>query len=179
MNGAAIIYADALYDLARDEGLTEQIYPQLSQTERLFSENPDYYRLLSAANVPKSERLRVLEEAFSGRGHPYLLSFLKLLCERGQIRALPECFRRFHQRRCEDLGILEVQVATAVPMNADQAKRLNLRLRELTGKRVELRCLVDPAVLGGVRLEYDGKELDGTVLRRLDGLKKTLSDTVL
>jgi F-type H+-transporting ATPase subunit delta len=50
---------------------------------------------------------------------------------------------------------------------------------DLTGKHVELRRKVDPGVLGGLRLEYEGKSLDGTVRQRLDGLKKALSDTVL
>ena len=38
---------------------------------------------------------------------------------------------------------------------------------------------VDPSVLGGVRLEFAGRELDGTLRQRLSGIEKTLSETVL
>ena len=48
-----------------------------------------------------------------------------------------------------------------------------------TGKTVELVCRVDPAVLGGVRLDYDGKRVDGTVANRLDTIRTMRKNTVL
>lgn len=179
MTQVAQNYADALYDLARDEGFDKQILDELTGVERLFGENPDYVRLLSASNLRKSEKLGVLDEAFSGRVHTYLLSFLKLLCERGHIRELPNCLRRCRSRYNEDHGILDLLAISAVPLSEEMRTKLIRRVADLTGKHVELRSKVDPGVLGGLRLEYEGKSLDGTVRQRLDGLKKALSDTVL
>ena len=172
-------YADALYELARDEGLDEQIYAQLREIQALMEENPDYVRLLSAPNLPKPERLAALDEAFSGRVHPYLLSFLKLLCERGHIRELKDCAIQYRRRRNADLGILDAVAITAVPLRAELREKLRARLQALTGKQIELQYRVDPGVLGGIRLEYDGKALDGTVRSRLAGIEKTLSETVI
>ena len=171
--------ADALYDLARDEGLADEILPQITGVAALLEENEAYVRLLSAPNVSKPERIRALDEAFSGRVHTYLLSFLKLLCERGHIRELRACARRYRARYNEDHGILEATAVAAVPLRPDLQEKLAKRLSELTGKRVDLRTRTDPSVLGGIRLEYDGVELDGTLRQRLDGIKKTLSETVL
>ena len=179
MTQTAKNYADALYELAQSEGLEEALLPELSGVEELISRNPDYVRLLCAANVPKAERLSALDEAFSGRVHTYLLSFLKLLCERGHIRALPDCERRYRSRFNADHGILEATAVTAAPLRPELREKLTLRLADLTGKRVDLRNRVDPSVLGGIRLEYEGKSLDGTVRQRLDGISKTLSETVL
>lgn len=179
MTQTAQNYADALYDLARDEGLDEQLLRELTGVDGLFRENPDYYGLLSASNIRKPEQLSALDEAFSGRVHTYLLSFLKLLCERHHIRELPNCARRYRSRYNEDHGILEVQAITAIPLSESLRGRLISRVSELTGKQVELQNRIDPGVLGCIRLEYEGKALDGTVRQRLDGLKKTLSDTVL
>lgn len=172
-------YADALYELARDEGLDEQIYAQLREIQALMEENPDYVRLLSAPNLPKPERLAALDEAFSGRVHPYLLHFLKLLCERGHIRELKDCAIQYRRRRNADLGILDAVAITAVPLRAELREKLRARLQALTGKQIEMQYRVDPGVLGGIRLEYDGKALDGTVRSRLAGIEKTLSETVI
>ena len=172
-------YADALYELARDEALDEQIYGQLRGIRELLEAEPEYVRLLSAPNLPKPERLAALDEAFSGRVHTYLLSFLKLLCEQGHIRELPNCLRRCRSRYNEDHGILDLLAISAVPLSEEMRAKLIRRVADLTGKHVELRSKVDPGVLGGLRLEYEGKSLDGTVRQRLDGLKKALSDTVL
>jgi len=172
-------YADALYELARDEGLDEQLFGQLREIKELLEGNPDYVRLLSAPNLPKSERLSALDEAFSGRVHPYLLSFLKLLCERGHIRELKDCAVQYRRRRNADRGILDAVAITAVPLRDELREKLRVRLQALTGKQVDLQYRIDPGVLGGIRLEYDGKALDGTVRSRLSGIEKTLSETVL
>ena len=68
---------------------------------------------------------------------------------------------------------------TAKRLRPDQLERLRLRLEEVTGKRVDMVNRVDPSVLGGVRLEYECVELDGTLRQRLDGIGKTLSDTIV
>ena len=179
MTQTAQNYADALYELAADEGLVEKLYAQLGEVQSIFQANPDYVRLLSAPNLPKAERLAALDRAFGAQAHPYLLSFLKLLCERGHIRELDNCALRFHRRRNADLGILDATAVTAVPLRPALLEKLRQRLSALTGKQVHLRNRVDPAVLGGVRLEYDGNALDGTVRSRLSGIEKTLSETVL
>ena len=83
MNDTAVNFANALYELARDENLLEEVREQLLQVDALYRENPAFVRLLCAPNLPNAERLAALDEAFSGRVHPYVLSFLKLLCERG------------------------------------------------------------------------------------------------
>ncbi len=179
MNQTAKNYADALYDLARDEGLAEEILPQITGAAGLLGENEAYIRLLSAPNVPKPERLQALDEAFRGRVHTYVLSFLKLLCERGHIRELRACAKRYRSRYNEDHGILEATAVTAVPLRPELREKLSGRLSELTGKKVDLRTRIDPSLLGGIRLEYDGIELDGTLRQRLEGIRKTLSETVL
>ena len=53
------------------------------------------------------------------------------------------------------------------------------KLTQITGKTVELQNKVDPAVLGGVRLDYDGKRVDGTVQSRLDSVRDLLKNTTI
>ena len=53
------------------------------------------------------------------------------------------------------------------------------QLEEITGKKVDLHNRVDPSCLGGIRLDYDGKRLDGTVQHRLDEIGGILKNTVL
>ena len=171
-------YADALYELAESEGLTEELYLQLRGVRDVFHEEPDYLRILSAANLPLTERLGVLDRTFSDRIHPYVRNFLKILTERGHIGELKNCFVRFRARYAEDRNILEATAITAVPIGAAAVDKLAKKLGEITGKKVEMDNRVDPGVLGGVRLEYAGHALDGTLRQRLEGIEKTLSDTV-
>ena len=79
----------------------------------------------------------------------------------------------------EDNGILPVRVVTAEPLDEKQALRLKVRLGAITGKVVELIQQVDPACLGGIRLDYDGKRVDDTVQHRLDAVHSLLKNTML
>lgn len=179
MTETAIHYGDALYDLALEEQQTGEYLTQLDGVWTLFSQNPDYIRLLAEPSVPKQERCRIIDEALRGRIRPYLLNFLKLLCENGLIRQTGDCLSRFRGRYNEDNGILEAVAVTAVPMPDALREKLRARLAETTGKQIDLRVKTDPSLLGGIRLETDGLQLDGTVRSRLDGLRRALSEAVL
>lgn len=179
MTDSAINYGEALYELAAEEKLSEQILKEFETVCTIFRDNADYVRLLSEPSVPKKERCAVLHEAFDGRLQPYLLNFLKLLCERGLIRQTTDCLRAYRTRFNAENGILEATAITAVSLTDDQKKRLTDKLQSITGKRVDLQVQLDLSLLGGIRLQMDGKELDGTVRGRLDGLKRSLCDTVL
>ena len=179
MTQAANTYAQALYGLARDEGLGATVLEELSALKKIFAEIPQDSKLLPAPDVPKQERCGILDEAFRGKVHPYVLNFLKILTERGYIRQFPQCCDAYRSFYNEDNGILVVKVQSAVPLTGEQTEKLTAKLETTTGKRIDLHCTVDPAVLGGLRLSYDGKLVDGTVRSRLDTIGKLLKNTVL
>ena len=68
---------------------------------------------------------------------------------------------------------------SAAELSETQKERLQQTLEQRTGKTVQLQCSVDPTVLGGVRLDYDGMRIDGTVQTRLDALGRLIQDAVL
>lgn len=76
-------YGSALYALAEDEKQEDAFLSQLGEVCKLLADNPDYVRLIKDKAIAKTERLALLDGAFSGQIHPYLLNFMKLLCERG------------------------------------------------------------------------------------------------
>ena len=179
MTQRAAIYAQALYDLAKDENLGKTVLEELSVLKTVFSENPEYAKLLSAPDLPKQERCGILDAAFRGRVHPYVLNFLKILTEKGCIRQLPDCCEAYHGFYNEDNGILVVKAVSAAPLNQRQREKLIAKLEATTGKQIDLHCSVDAAMLGGLRLRYDGKQVDGTVKTKLDAIGKLLKNTVL
>ena len=179
MTQAANTYGQALYDLAKDEDLGKTFLEELCVLKEVFTQNPQYSKLLSAPDLPKQERCGILDEAFRGKVHPYVLNFLKILTEKGYMRYFSDCCRSFTESYNRDNGILPVTAVTAVPMTDTQVKALTAKLQQITGKRIELVAKLDPKVLGGVRLDYDGKRVDDTVAHRLDAVRNMLKNTVL
>ena len=86
MTEAGSVYGLALYDLAKSEGLTEQILKELDVLRQSFDEEPAFLKLLSTPTLTKQERCDILDNSFRGKLQPYLLNFLKILTEKGYIR---------------------------------------------------------------------------------------------
>ena len=179
MTRVGSIYGQALYDLARDESLSDIILEELKLLKEIFDQNGEYVRLLSVPNLSKEERCSLLDEAFSGKVQPYVLNFLKILTEKGYISRFADCMNAYRDLYNEDNGILPVKAVSAVTLTEDQTQRLAAKLGSLTGKTIELTNVVDPECLGGIRLDYDGTRMDDTVQHRLDSIRKLLKNTVL
>lgn len=173
------VYGQSLYELAKDEGLSREIGEQLTVLQKSFGEEPDFVRLLSNPSLSKPERCRILDTSFRGSVHPYILHFMKILTERGYIRHFSDCCDAFSELYNRDNGILKVTAVTAVALTPVQEEKLTGKLSQITGKTIALHNRIDPAVLGGVRLDYDGQRLDDTVSHRLDAIRELLNKTVL
>lgn len=179
MTQTGSVYANALYTLAQEEQLTEQLLGELQVLQQSFRAEPDFIRLLSAPNLPKAERCRILDDSFRGKVHPYVLNFLKILTEKGYMRYFSDCCDAFRQEYNRDHGIVVVTAVSAVALTGPQRERLTEKLRASTGKTIELVNRIDPDCYGGLRLEYDGKSIDDTLSHRLDQMRSLLKNTVL
>lgn len=172
-------YGGALYELAAAEELSEEILEQLQALSKSFAEEPAFVKLLCAHSLSKTERCRILDDSFAGKVHPYVLNFLKILTEKGYMRQFPDCCKAYLVRYHKDNNILPVTAVTAVALSQEQAARLKEKLEKLTEKTVELTNRMDPNVLGGVRLDFDGKSIDDTLAHRLESVRNLLNNTIL
>ena len=179
MTDAANQYGTALYELCQEEGLVKEILPQLEVLQGIVREEPKFITLLSAPSVPKEERCQIIDTTLKGKVHPYLLNFMKILTEKGYMKHFERCCQVFRNLYNEEQGILCVTAVTAAPLKPQLKEKLQQKLSSVTGKTIDLTCKVDGSCLGGVRLDFDGKRVDGTVRRRLEDMRNILKNTVL
>lgn len=179
MTQTARLYGTSLYELAAEEQLTDTMMQQMWEIRGLFRDNPEYLRILGEPSIPKQERTGLLDKAFGGQAETYLVNFLKLLCERGMIREYAECCDEFTRRYNEEHGIAEAVVTAAVVLSDAQMDALREKLETISGKKVSLTQKKDPTVLAGLRVELEGKLLDGTVQGRLSGISRKLNEIIV
>ena len=167
-------YGDALYSLAAEENCLDQVLEGLSLAVRAFQQEPGYLTLVQNPALPKEERLGLLDKAFEGV-HVYVLRLLKLLCERSSLSLAPGALEQYKTLLYQERGILPVEAISAVPLTEEQQQALRDKLAAMTGKTILLENKLDPSILGGVKLRYEGKELDGTAAGRLSALRRALT----
>ena len=134
-----------------------------------------YMRLIRNKSVAKAERLSLLNQAFSGQVHSYMLNTMKLLCERDEFDGIFDCLEDYHHRYNEKYGIVPAKVIAAELLQDAQLVRLKEALERKTGKHVELSVQIDPSVVGGLRVEMAGKCYDNTLESRMDHLRRALT----
>ena len=92
------------------------------------------------------------------------------------MELLPGCAEQFRSLYNEERGLLPVTATSAVALTEGQKQALIEKLSGLTGKTILLENRVDERLMGGVKVNYDGKELDGSVAGRLEALRRVLMD---
>lgn len=177
MIGAYMNYAQALYFLAEEESVTEEILQELETLAVSFREEPSFLRLLDTPDIPKEERCGILDDSFRGKVHPYVLNFMKILTEKGYARTFCDCVKAYREIYNEKHDILSVVATTAVELTDVQKDRLQKKLETITGKTVLLQTRLEKDCVGGVRLDYDGKRIDGTVKNRLMEIRSQLFES--
>ena len=179
MTETARVYGGSLYELAQEEHLEEEILSEMKEIRALFRENPEYPRLLSEPSIPRKERIGLIDAAFGSQAEPYLVNFIKLLCEKNLLREFGGCQEAFQRRYFAAHNIAEAVVTSAASLSKEQEELLKKKLETMSGKTVVMELKTDPSVLAGVRVELDGKLFDGTVKGRLAELSRRISDTVV
>lgn len=171
-------YGNALYLLAKEEGITEKIKEEAAVVSKLLSDNPKYITLLDTPAVTGAEKSNLIDSAFSGL-HTHLLSFLKILVSKRSVYLFSRAYAAYCDAYDEDNNILHAHAVTAVALSQAQSSALIGKLSTLTGKNVVLTNTVDKHLVGGMKLQFNGKQLDGTLEAQLVALRKSLKQTNL
>lgn len=171
-------YGRALFMLSEEEKITEEIAHQIKSILDVLTENPEFCNVLDTPAIPSDEKPKIIERAF-GCSHVYVSNFIKILCSKRAISQFGECVKAFFEAYDEARNIMRATAVTALPMKDGQIRALCAKLEKITGKTVEVSNVIDPDLIGGVTLRYEGKQFDGSIKSRLDELKKRLSETIV
>lgn len=167
-------YAEALFMLASEEQAAPETAQMLEQISDIFRNYPEYMDFLSAPSISKKERTSALDEAFSGSAPENIISFLKLLCERGHIGSFFECVAEFRKLCNEAANIKTAAVISAAPLTEKEKIALKAKLETLCRCTVMLSCSVDSSLIGGFTVELDGHIIDGSLKRKLLEIKEVI-----
>ena len=172
------VYADALFQAALELDQLEEIHTQLAALSQVIAHTPEFLVLLASPAMTPSDKEKVLRQTLEGQIAPALYNFMRILSDKARTPLLPQIVSEFEVLYRQHHGILLVTAVSAVPFTPDQQQKLTQKLESLTGKKILMDNQVDPSVLGGVILRYEGKEIDGSVRERLAGLRRSLMGVI-
>ncbi len=175
MNNIGKDYAEALFMLACEEGQMRPYGEALELVANALRENEDYFSFLSSPNIPMSDRLESIGSVFGAYVPEHVLSFLKLMCEKGRLYSFFEAEKVYADFLSEAEKIQNVKVRSAVELTASQKEKLKEKLESMKKTTVNIEYAVDSSLIGGVVVEIDDKIIDGSLHNRLQQVKEVIS----
>jgi len=167
-------YARGLFEVAKAEGTLDEVEDELFRFARSYESSDELRTALSDDQIPPARRSAIVEDLLGGKATPTTVQLISMVVGSGHGRDLPAIVDRMVQRAASSKDLEVAEVRSAVPLTDDQQQRLKAALANATGKNVNLKVVVDPAVLGGLVATVGDTVIDGTVRTHLDQLKSRL-----
>jgi F-type H+-transporting ATPase subunit delta len=174
MEEIARVYAEALFEVAKEKGKLEEIRDQLAEFADAIASDRDLQVFFFSPYFSSAEKREGIAKAVSG-ADPELVNFLELLAEKHRMPAIFRIRRRTDELVAEELKQLEVNVTSAVELDQGVVRQVGEEIEKQTGRRVELSSSVDPDILGGLVLKVGNMVLDASLRNRLERMRREIA----
>lgn len=176
-NQLALKYAQAVFELAEEQGMLDEIQNQLTMVEETIASHQELATLLYHPRVPAEAKKETINKLFSDEIVEFLYKFLLLLVDKRREALLPAIAKEYMKLANQARNIDEAEVTTAMPLTEAEHAALAAKLSAVTGKKMILKTAVDSRLIGGVVVKIGDKLVDGSVARQLQVLRTALMKT--
>jgi len=170
---AAKRYAKAVFELAGQEGQVEEWGRRLAAIREAFSD-PEVEAVLTNPTIATEQRMALVSEA-PHVFDPEATNLAKLLIESNRVRDVGAIEDEFQRLADDAAGRVRATVTTAVELPAKDRDRVEVELSKRLGKEIRMKLVVDPLILGGLKLQYGDRLVDASVSTRLQQLRRRLA----
>ena len=165
-------YADGLFGIASAEEIVDRVEDELFKVARSFEANDQLRATLTDTTIPIERRAGVVEELLGKRAHQLTTATVTFIVQAGRAHDLPAIADAFVSRAAAKRQEAVAEVRSAFPLDAEQQARLADALSAATNKKVTVKVVIDPTVLGGIIARVGDTVIDGSVRTRLERLKQ-------
>lgn len=174
MQEVARVYAQALFEAAKEKGRLDRVHEELGQVADAVAGNPDLQVFLFSPYFSSQEKQDGLRRAVTGASDE-LANFLDLLAEKHRLPLLMRIRREFEELWEKENRRIAVTVTSAVELDPAVVTRVGDEIERQTGQTVDLSSKVDADILGGIVLQVGNMVLDASIRNRLEKLKKNVA----
>ena len=172
---AARRYAKAVFELAEQDGQVDDWSRRLAKIRELFAD-PEVAAVLTNPTIPIQQRDALIATS------PHLFdeeatNLARLLVESGRVGEAPAIETEFQRLADDAADRLRATVTTAIELDREERDRIQEDLSKRLGKEVRLTLVVDPRIIGGLKVQYGDRVVDATVATRLQQLRRRLAAT--
>jgi F-type H+-transporting ATPase subunit delta len=175
---ATIRYAKALFEIARERGVADQVEKDLAKLGELIGSSREVRSYLMNPRIANAAKKKALTAMLSD-GDSLTVDFVQLLIDKRRVAELVEVGRWFSEMKRQASGVVQARIESVSPLDEHLLGDLKAKLEEITGKHVQLESELNEELIGGMRIHLGSKLIDGSLKRRFSALRDKLNSTRL
>lgn len=168
-------YADALFQLGIEKSTIDQLQEDLQAVREVFQDNKELNAFLVHPRVNGEQKEQLLTESFKGL-HTDVVNTVKLLVQRHRTTLIPSIVDAFIKKVNDAKGIEVATVYSVRELTADEKQALKTSFAKRIGKNtLEFVNIVDPTLLGGVKIRVGNTIYDGSISGKLQRIERKVT----
>ena len=177
VSGVSGRYATALFELARDQKVVDEVKADLDKFEGLLNESADLKRLVRSPVFAADAQSKALTAVLDKVGIAGIsANFLKVLTANRRLFAVADVIRAYRALVAKYKGEASADVTVAEPLSDKNLDALKAALKSVTGKDVALNVKVDPSIIGGLVVKLGSRMVDSSLRTKLNSIKHAMKE---
>lgn len=156
---------------AQEAGELDETEDSLFRFSRLVESSPELRNTLADRRVSLADRVTVVDELLAGKAGPATIALSKRAVA-ARERTFNNTIEGYVTLAAAQQNRLLATVRVAQPLSAEQSQRLRAALTKQAGRDVAIQEIVEPGLLGGIRVELGDQVIEGTVASKLDEARR-------
>lgn len=166
-------YAEALYSLKKEANQLESSQLEVKELIKVLKQNPDFLMLLSSSYKEFEEKEAIIDQVFVGVDED-IKTLMKIVVKNHRAQYLTDIFLNYNSLVNDYRGVFEGLVYSTEPLSESQLAKLNSAIGEIEARPVELKNIIDPTLIGGVKVVINDHIYDGSIKHHIEDMKLAL-----
>ena len=166
-------YAGALFAIARERGLVEDLGREVDFLGELF-EDQALGAFLRNPRIASAEKRRIFLDKVGPHVSPLMRNLVELLFDRGREEVLEGLALAYRGLSREAMKLAVGVVETARPLSVQEKADLEAAFARQLGLSVTLAARENPSLIGGVRVTVANRRIDSSIAGGLESLHARL-----
>jgi F-type H+-transporting ATPase subunit delta len=171
-------YAKSLIDLAIETKQLEQVRKDMQLIKEVCTHNHDFVLLLESPIVKTDRKMAIFKTIFNGKISATTQTFLNLIATRRREGYIDDIANAFDDQYKLYKNITTVKVETAVALDAKLKKQILDIVKQSATGEIDLIEKINPSLIGGFVLTVNDRQVDQSVKRKLNNLRKDFSSNL-
>ncbi len=174
VNDVALVYADSLFDIAKDNNSLDDTEWELKVLAEVIAEDRDFRDYLNTPGISKESKKELVGKIFAGKLSEITMNFLQLLIDKGRQSFLGAIYESFVELNDIAKNRQRVTVVTQSGLDDSLREKIKSEIGKKNGKEIILKEEVDETILGGIKIKIGDFVIDGSLSKGLENIRRNL-----